>query len=683
MCYGACGMLVDVAAGRVVEIKGDPDSPVSRGILCPKGRASLELLYHPQRLHTPLQRVGARGAGRFEALSWDLALDRIADELARAKSSHGPQSVAFAQGSAKGLIDEYNERFANYFGTPNFTSAGNVCFLPRLFASKLTCGSYTIPDYDHPPDLLLLWGVNLAETRTGEHGQALAALKKKTRLMVVDPIRTPLAKRAAIWLAVRPGADLALALGMLQVIIAEKLYDAAFVQAHTVGFEELRAQVAAYTPQRVAEITWIDPEQIKAAARLYATAKTAAIQWGNAVDHGVNSFQTARAICMLRVVTGNLDRPGGDILPQYPLTGSGAMDLSGKAALPNEIWEQRVDAQRKLLPFFRRVLPHSITNAILDEEPYAIKSMFVHAANPLLTHTNTGKTIQALEKLDFLAVSEMFMTPTAALADIVLPAATFLEYDSIVAPPYYPHAVIQQQVTTIPQCRSDFAIKNALAQRLGLGEHFYTDMKTLFNEILQPAGITYEDFREIGVLTGPKIYRKFEAMGFDTPSGKVELYSEQLAGWGFAPLPDYVEPPETPYSDSDLADDYPLILTSKKSIYYLHSGGRQIDALRRKHPHPRVWIHPETAAALGIRDRDEVWIETKRGRIRQKALLTDKLDPRVVCVDFGWWFPEEGAGEIYGWQRANLNILTDDEEPVSPETGSANLRGLLCKVYRT
>ena len=308
--------------------------------------------------------------------------------------------------------------------------------------------------------------------------------------------------------------------------------------------------------------------------------------------------------------------------------------------------------------------------------------MYVHASNPLLTFTNSRRTFQAFNKLNFMAVADFFMTPTAALADIVLPAATFLEYDSVVAPPYYPYAQIQQQaVVPVGECRSDLAITRELAVRLGLGELFWDNSQSLLDTVLKPTGLTFEQFRNKGPAAGAIEYRKYEQQGFATPSGKVELYSQQLESWGFDPLPVYQEPPETPSSDPQLTKAYPLVLTTRKSVYYLHSCGRQIDSLRRGHPQPRVFIHPETAARLGIEDDQWVYIETRRGRIKQKAVFSDRLDPRVICADFGWWFPEKKKDALSGWAQSNLNILTDDQPPLSPETGSDNLRGLCCRVY--
>ncbi|MBW2408661.1 MAG: molybdopterin-dependent oxidoreductase [Deltaproteobacteria bacterium] len=498
MCFAACGVRVHiatgkVAAGKAVKVTGDPDSPINRGVICPKGRAAPEAAYHPARLQQPLKRIGEKGEGKWAPISWDEALDTVAAELINARDTYGAESFAFIQGSAKVLIDNYNERLANAFGTPNFATTGHVCFLPRLFASKVTCGSYTVPDYEGPPACILVWGANLAETRIGEHHRAVRHIKNDGKLIVVDPVQSRLTAKAHHWLQVRPGTDLALALGMLHVIVNENLYDRNFIDRFTIGFDRLTEHVRQYSPDRVSKITWVPSRDIAEAARCYARAKSACIQWGNAVDHGVNSFQTARALSMLKAITGNLDVPGGDLVPSYPLAGPDAPYISLQNQKSPYLRPKRVGAHQNLFPLFQRVLPRCLVKVMLEENPYPIRSVYVHASNPLLTYTNATRAFQAFKRLHFFVVADLFMTPTAALADIVLPAATFLEYDSIVAPPYYPFAQVQQKVVQINDCRSDFEITNELARRLGLNDLFWESMEDFFDAVLKPAGLTFNE----------------------------------------------------------------------------------------------------------------------------------------------------------------------------------------------
>ncbi len=690
LCSKGCGVLVHLENGKVVKVEGDPENPINKGTLCSKGLASVEILYHPDRLKHPLRRVGERGEAKWHQISWDEALSIVATELIKARDNYGAESVAFMKGAARGIQDGCLYRLANAFGTPHFVTQDYVCSLPSYFAAEVTCGYRPNPDYERAPACIVVWGSNRVETGITEYLPLLEALNKGAKLIVIDPRRTELAEKADLWLRLRPGSDLALALGMMNVIINEGLLDKAFVDEWTVGFDRLREHVQQYPPEKVTEITWVPADMVKKAARLYATTKPAILPSGNGYEHNVNSFQMGRAAAILRAITGNLDVPGGEVQssPTGILTWL-APELTLANELPADKWAKRVDADLKLLPAYpplSLVMPYRIVKAILEEDPYPIRAAYIQAANVLLTYSNAHETYRALNKLDFLAVAEWFMTPTAELADIVLPAATYLEFDSISSPNFEPTARIRVQlipkVAEIAECRSDFEILNELAKKLGLGKYFWDNTESFLDYLLKPAGLTFEEFRKIGAIEGGKRYKKYETDGFNTPSGKVELYSNQLTEWGFDPLPAYREPPETPYSDPRLAKEYPLVFTSYKAEPYRHSGGKQIASLRGSHPEPVISIHPQTASKLGIAEGDWVYIETKRGRIKQKASLMDSLDPRVVIADYGWWFPEKGAAELYGWAESNVNILTDDKPPYSYEIGATNLRGILCKVYK-
>jgi len=528
----------------------------------------------------------------------------------------------------------------------------------------------------------MVWGKNLDATLHHAYKRLIDAVEKGSKLLVVDPREIELAEKADLWLQPRPGSDLALALGMLYVIIHEELVEKVFVEKWTTGFSRLKDHTLDYPPERIEKITWVPAKKIRQAARIYAKHTPSCIQWGNAIDHGPNSFQKARAICILRAITGNVGVPGGEIQPlSLPLFGRRSPELELTEKMPLNTWEKRVGADMKVLPMIRYVQPESIIKAIIDQYPYPIRALYIQGANPLLSYTNAQKTYKALRELDFLAVADMFMTPTAALADMVLPVASYLEFDSIVTPPYsYPMTLIQQKVTRIGECRSDYEILAGLAKKLDLGEYFWEREAQCLDYVLRPTGLSFEEFKKIAIIPGSRQYRNYEKEGFETASGKVEIYSSRLDEWGFDPLPTYHEPPETPYSEPGLAEKYPLILTTWKPAPYRHSGGRQVNALRRKHPEPVVYIHPETAERTGIHEGDWVYIETNRGSIQQKARLTKGIDPKVIGVDYAWWFAEKGVSSLYGWAEANVNILIDDRPPYSPEMGTTNLRGILCRI---
>jgi len=680
-CYAGCGILIHVENGKPVKIEGDPESPVNKGLLCEKALASLEYLYHPERLRHPLKRKGNRGEGKWQKISWDEALGLISERLRSNKKNSGAESVVFIQGAAKGLQETFLRRFANVFGTPNLASMGHVCFLPRKFGSIMTFGYNPCADYDHPPRCIMVWASN--KPKIAEYQKTLDASKNGAKLIVIDPRKTELARQADIWVRLRPGSDLALALGMINVVIHEGLYNKPFVNEWTVGFDELKRHIEDYSPERVEKITWVEKGTIENMAQVYASTSPAVIQMGNAFEHTINSFQTMRAISILKALTGNLSVPGGEVFQKpLPIPDRYAPELSLDDMLPEEKKRIKLGSDAHFAPFYQYAHPPAVITAISEGKPYPVRMAYIQGANVLVTYPNAKETFNALMALDCLVVTDLFMTPTAALADIVLPSASFLEFDSIVNPPYYPIAQVQQKVAEVHECWPDFKILSELAKKTGIGEYFLENEKDFLDLILKPAGVSFNDFREQGSMAGKIEYNHYKVNGFNTPSGKVELFSTQLKEWGLDPIPVFYELQESPLGDPELAKEYPLVLTSWKSEYYRHSGQRQVKALRDQHPEPIVYINPKTAAESGIGEGDWVWIATKRGRIQQKAALSDDIDPRVVGVDYAWWFPEKSPEELYGWRESNINILTDDSPPYGRELGTPNLRGILCRVYK-
>jgi anaerobic selenocysteine-containing dehydrogenase len=695
LCYRMCGVLVHVRDGKVTQVEGDPECPANLGSLCIKGLAAVETLYHPSRLKYPMKRAGARGEGRWQRISWDEALGTIAQAMNRAKEKWGPESVVFSHGDPKGF-EHYIVRLCNVFGTPNICDTRTVCSVPRRLGAAMTYGYSTIgtdssPDLDYPPACIVMWGANIAFTHLPNYVRLQKALNKGTKLVVIDPRKTGLAAKADLWLRPRPKTDLALALGMMNIIINEGLYDKSFVDEWTVGFDKLKEHVKDYPVEKVEEITWVPKEEIVGAARLYASIRPASIQDGNAMDDDLNSVQTARAIAILRAITGNLGIPGGDIdYSELPL-GLKPTYAPGQAeALSFTLDEEMSDDQRRKMigadggfapvPFARIVPSQLLVKAILNEKPYPVKVLCVHANNPLMTWANAQEVYRALNALDFLYVSDQFMTPTAELADMVLPAATYLEVNGIAFRSPFIH--VRQKVSQIGEAWPDKKMINELAKKLGFGEYFWEEVDDALDMILKPLGLTFEEFRSIGNFMAEKGYRQHQRKGFSTPSGKVEIYSSLFEKWGYDPIPVYYEPPETSYSAPELAKEYPLIFTTWHHEGFRHSNNRQVASLRGMEPDPVVEIHFETAKGLGIEDGDWVYIENRRGRIKQRAFLTEGIDPRVVAPSYGWWFPEKDAESLHGWMESNINILTNSEPPYNPQIASTNLRGTLCRVYR-
>jgi len=679
-CSLLCGVVAYVSDGKVTRIEGDPDSPVSRGRICAKGRAAVEFMNHPGRIRHPLKRTGTKGGGKWQRISWDEALETVAERMNKAKAEYGAESVLFGHGAAKGA-EPYLYRLANLLGTPNITASNHVCSIPRWVAIQVTVGynsrSDTTGDWDNAPECVLMWGCNPVETFEGWFEKMESALARGPKLITVDPRRTHFAAMADLWLQPRPSTDLALALAMINVIVNEGLYDKEFVDKWTVGFDKLKEHIQRYTPKWAEEITWVPAEKITEAARMVATIKPATIKDGNAFEDNVNSVQTARAILIMMAITGNMDAPGGyvDWVP-VPLA-----DITLRDRLTEEQRKRKLSLNT-VVPVSRAdvALPQLVVPAILEEKPYPIRVFYTLGTNPMLTWGNVKEVYKALMKLDFLVVADRMMTPTAELADIVLPAGTFLEENSVQGRP--PYVQCRQKVAEVPECWPDNKIINELAKKMGYGEYFWVDVDESLDVILKPTGLTFNEFRRVHCLQAGMEYRKYERKGFRTPSGKVELYSSLFEKWGRDALPTYHECPETPVAAPDLAKDYPLVITSHHGKASTHSDYRQVASLRGLEPEPLVEINPETARGLGIADGDMVYIETKRGRIKQRAMLTEGIDPRVVTPSLNWWFPEQEAETLHGWAESNFNILTDDKPPFNPEIGSSNFRGFVCRVYK-
>jgi len=332
-------------------------------------------------------------------------------------------------------------------------------------------------------------------------------------------------------------------------------------------------------------------------------------------------------------------------------------------------------ASHGTIPKMMTVPPAYFRRAVLEGVPYPVRGAYMQGTNPVLAYADSRMTVEALMKLDFLAVSDLFMTPTAALADIVLPAATTFEYDDI---GHYGlghgYILARPKVVEPPEaCWPDLKIINELGRTLTGKEYWHEDYRDLLEEVLSPSGLSYSRFAEMGYLKGPDRFRKYLKGGFKTHTGKVELFLTGAEKFKLAPLPQFSGLPE----EDD--PEFPLVLTSCKSRVYLHSSYRWLDRLRRSSPHPRTEIHPETAAAYDIHDGEEVLVETRAGTISQIAHLTDRVQRGTVYSDYGWWFPEDGAGSLYGWERSNYNMLTSVER-LGRAFGTPNLKGIGCRI---
>ncbi|MFH1031844.1 MAG: molybdopterin-dependent oxidoreductase [Chloroflexota bacterium] len=733
-CHNNCSLLVSVKDGQIVKIRGNRERIHGRRGFqsCPDRMPHLiQWLYHPDQLMHPLKRVGERGENKWQQISYGQALDEIAEKLKQIKAKYGAESLTVIEGTERNDIYAIRTRFLNVFGNPrNVGDPGVICACNKSALRRALLGTPIMSDKNNVKCVVVA-GYNITESRRRKWLDIGERLEKgeQVKFIVVDPRQTEAAKKADIWLQLRPGTDTALFMGWINVIIEEHLYDEDFVNKWTYGFDQLKQRAAEYTPEKVAEITWVPADKIRAAARIYATNKPATMGGGVAPDEiGLNGIRVEHAKICLRAITGNLSVDGGET----PL-GPGPI-VDGKMAIRDsllqleekctpEIRKKQLGADRfKLMtwPAYELTNKHYkerygislsmsghdfvcpqplIWRAILTEKPYPIKAMLTWTSNPMLNAGNTKLVYKAMKSpnLDLHVVLEHFMTPTAMLADYVLPAASKLE--RLMCTPHQDFQPVfqcgERAVEPLGERHSDYDFWRGLAVRLGLGEYFpWKTENELADYRLKPLGITFKEATEkcLIVSSEPWTYETIspktgKPTGFATPSGKAELSSNVLKELGYDPLPFYEEPPESPLRTPDVVKEYPFILTTGgRHRPFFHSDHRQLGmGLREQHPDPLMDIHPDTAKKLGIADGDWAYIETRRGVIKQKANITTGIDLRVINIESHWWFPEQPAQEpwLHGMWQSNANVLTlDDPDACDPVTGGWALRALLCKVYK-
>lgn len=665
LCHTNCGLKIKVKDGRIDKIRGNPDHPVNSGALCVKGPAISELVYAPDRLKHPLRKT----RGGFKKISWNEALDRVAEKLGEIKHRYGAHSLLRYAGApvTQATLDSFTQ-FMAAFGSPNYTGPGHLCSLPRRLGLHLVYGGRTDPDYENTR-CMLIWAANPkssmrpAERFTyGRFNRVIPEAKKRgATLIVIDPRRIDIARHADMFVQIKPGTDAALALSMLHVIITEKLFDKEFVEKWTIGFDELAKHVRSRTPDWAEKITGISAERIQDLARVFATTKPALIREGNGFDQHSNVVDSVRLTAILTAITGNLDVQGGNVLFPMP-----------KLSPYPTVQPETTPPGKDLYPLFPKTFPAMI-DAILSGKPYQPRAMMVYRGNPVLVNANESKVRHALNKLEFLVVSELFMTATAELADIVLPDASPMERNGYQPCSSYNGGFValrQKVIEPLGESRPVFEVEYELARRLGL-EHLYP-WKTTEDWIdykLKASGISLMDLKSnpIKYVTPPLTYRKYLQKGFDTPSGKVEFYSQNLETRGLNPLPVYREPDVSP------SDRYPLNGTTRRQAAYVHTQFRNLPSLRKREPDSRVRIHPRDAKDRGIENNSDTLVESPQGSICVKAKVTREMQPGLVIIDFGWGNPGDGS--------ANVNVLTSDEER-DPFTAATPNRRFVCEVRK-
>lgn len=669
ICNGLCALDIKVRGEEIVRVRGRAGHTVSKGYICPKGRAVNEIINAPDRIKTPLIKSSGK---EWQEVSPADALIYISERLNSTKNKYGAEAVAVHVGRAgvKKQFTYYLERLSAAFGTPNFSTSGSHCHLSKKMANVMTYGVLPIPDFKNSR-CMVLWGSNPARSCPLLMRDINKARQKGARLIVIDPRSTSTARKSDLHLQIRPGTDGALALAVLNVIIQRELFDKKFVKDWTVGFDKLVDLVVNYTPEKVESITWVPSKKIVEAAYLYADNSPACISMGIALELQSNGFQTARAISILQAVCGNLDIAGGALFALPAALNSLKIkrdDVTCRPAVGQEEY-----------PLFYKYNDTAQANifarSILEGKPYPLKAMVVAGSNPVLTWPNAERVKKAFTNLEFLVVAENFMTETAKLADVIFPVSTFLSRDELcdfAALNGRPILYFSPKIKEEPVMTDCEFCKN-LAVEMGFEKYFpWENEKDALNYRLKPLGISIEALSQCldeGYEYRVKEEKKYLKTGFHTKSGKVEIYSEEMQEYGYDPLPVYKEPVESPLSTPELFKRYPLILTSgARTTAYMHSRFHNIPSLRQLEPEPELEVHSDTAQSLGIENGEKVMVESPRGKIQIKVKITGNILPGVISIP-------------HGWDESNANILSDDEA-LDPVTGFPPVRSLLARIVR-
>lgn len=701
VCPAGCGVEVHLADGKIDHLAPLRDHP--QGGICPRGMAASEIVYSPDRLLFPMKRVGERGSGRFERIPWDQAYDGIVGGLKEIARKYGPQAVAIYTGrgnfefglneafAPEGTVESSASAVLFPFGSPNTTGVGSLCYVSYgMIASRACFGDYIRNMHEdlEGADLILVWGDNPATDSPPTNLRRIkGAQKRGARVIVIDHRRSETARATrAEWIGIRPGTDGALALGAIQVLIEEGLYDHEFVSQWTHGFEVLRVYVREFTPERVEQITWVPAEKVRQLAKDIAQSRGCSILTYTGLEYSNTGLQAIRATWILQALTGHLDTPGGKLFKSRNRFQTNRLLTSPPVNAPKPVgadeyplyYEVRNEAHAALLP-----------RAILEGRPYPIRGMIISGASILTAWPDPELWRRAMASLDLLVVVNRFLTADAQFADLILPAATLFEIESYMA--YDDYVQLRQRVIPpLGEARNDYLIFAELAQRLGYGHLWPQTEEGLIEHALRDTGVSLETLRAhpegVRVAGTGRLYRKYllgelradHKPGFETPTGKFEIASEWLRSQGYDALPVYTEPLEGPLANPELFEHYPLIFNSgARTQSAFRSQHHNIPSLIKRQPKPLVHIHTRDAAAREIQDGDPVEVVTPRGRVPFWASVTEDILPGVVEVNMG------GGGPLgpLEWQYANVNELTDFENR-DAIMGFPVYKALLCEVVK-
>jgi len=673
-CPDTCATLVTVEDGRAVRIAGDPAHPVTSGFLCAKVNRYIERTYHPDRLTRPLRRVGPKGSGQFAPVSWDEALDEIAARLNEIRhSASGPQAILpYSYAGTMGMVQgsSMDRRLFNHLGASAL--ARTICAEAGMVGMRMTVGANVGADGEGVPesDLVLLWGTNTLTANPHLWPFILEARRRGAPLVCIDPIRTRTAEQCDEWIAIRPGTDAALALGMMHVLFAEGLDDADYLARYTLGGDLLRERVREYPPERVAEVTGIPATTILSLARRYGRAKAAFIRVNYGLQRHAGGGMAVRTIACLPAVAGHWRRAGGGV--QLSTSANFRFD---RAAL------ERPDltpagASPRTINMIRLGDALTLPDAGVGGPP--VRALVVYNSNPAAVAPELNAVRRGLAREDlFTVVLEHFQTDTADWADLVLPATTQLEHWDVHLAYGHLYATLNRPaIAPLGECKPNSEIFRLIAARMGGLGHpaFHDDDLTLIRQALWerpaedrgPAGggaaagaapdhpgagasgvaspaqmrsVTLDALLEHGWvrLDVPRPYLPFAHGNFPTPSGKCELYSARMKEMGLDPLPAYTPPYELPETAPELAAKYPLVLISSPAHQFLNTTFVNVTSLRRQAREPECLLHPADAERRGIATGMRVLVHNDRGAFAAAARVSDGIREGVAWAPSIWW----------------------------------------------
>ncbi len=693
-CSTNCGALATVKDGRVVGYGPNPEAPHSKGAFCIKGiRGAPGLVNSDKRLLYPQRRTGARGEGKWERISWDEALDEMADRFADVRRKYGPEAIVGATSGAFFSRSVMTSLMMRSIGSPNWMVNQDLCGGCRTVSANITGLDIARgEDIEHTRCALVV-GRNPMIADPVEWIALKAAKRRGAHIIVIDPKQTPATKIADLWLAPRVGTDAAVALAMINALIIEQLFDQDFVREHCHGFAELAERAAAFTPDVAERHSGVPADLIVAAARMYADGPATFVS-GHGIDASSVGVQTFRAFQALTAISGNIDRPGGN-LRQHPPTGlktNFQILHQPKFRLEADIEKKTLGAEQFPLwagPRGWQTACHNPTviNAILTGQPYPVRALYVSGVNIVVTYPDTKRTIEAMRALDFVAVASHQVTPTTEFADLVLPKTVTLEEEEVSFSAasrtvYFTRAVVPPR----GEARDELGIAAPLLDRLEVRQA--TSKRLLpwrtqqeFNAyLLSETDIDISELKAKGYcqLDDEPAYNNTQ---FATPTGKVELFSTTLDELGLDPLPAFSQPARDEVSAS-AAEQYPLTLISgDRERQYHHSRFREEKWAAKVSPDPVLIMHPETAGHYEFADGDWIQLEVAgmNGACRLRIKLSEGTPRDVVNTGMGWWRPSE-AGPEHGALDININAVLSYNGPFDPISGSSNVRGMRCRV---